>query len=99
MEISLLRVLQIALCVLGAIPALMALYDILLGENHSTSGSNKKLIGGLIFSAVAGITMQWVITEVEKAQSITGQLDDNNISIVQIYDAEEKSLDDEITVA
>lgn len=92
--IVILKVLQIALSAMGAIPALMALNEILNGENHATNGANKKLIGGIVFGAVAFLVMQGVITEMEKANSMTGQLDNSNISVAQVYD----DINEEITI-
>lgn len=63
--ILLLRALQVALVAMGAIQGLIAWNEITNGENHSTNGANKKLIGGIAFCFVAAAVMQGVISAIE----------------------------------
>lgn len=63
--IIILEAIRVVFTVAGAMPGLMALYDVIFGENHSYAGSTKKILGGIIFGVVAFTVMTWVITEIQ----------------------------------
>lgn len=68
-NIKVLEMLRVFVGCLGAIPVVWGVYDLFFGENHATSGANKKILGGIAFSAIAIGIMTGVISEMKKIQN------------------------------
>lgn len=66
-----LETLQVFLIVLGVLAALWGVYD-MWGEGQQSSVGVKKLIGGIAFAVVSGITMQWAVNKVGAAEAKAG---------------------------
>lgn len=72
MSMTMLKVLQIFLVVVGIFSTLWGVYDMFGDSGSQSSVGIKKLIGGLAFACIAFFITEWAIKEVGKAEAEAG---------------------------
>lgn len=72
MAVTIIRVLEILLVVVGMASILWGVYDMFGDSGSQSSVGVKKIFGGIAFALIAFFVMEWAMKEIAKAETEAG---------------------------